>query len=188
MSAFIHSGRQSTPTMKWLVPKRNRITGWRGTGNERSDITGWNSAKFDESTGQIYLETTAAIRTSDDLSWARECRLVKTADYRDDLDYDDYVERLEEGRADLERYQIRLDGLKNARLRGFKGARSLQDAAIECVLQNISDITLEGIECLPLPIVRRIWLAVNRRSAFLHISSKSASFHFPFHKSTLVLT
>jgi hypothetical protein len=151
--------------MKWLLPKRNRRTGSSGTGNERSDITRWNSAKFDESTGQMYLETTAAIRTSDDLSWARDCRLVKTADYRDDQEYNDF-ERLEEGRADLERYQMRLDGLKNARVRGFKGARLLQDAAIECVLRNISDITLEGIECLPLPIVRRIWLAVNRRSGF----------------------
>ena len=151
--------------MKWLLPKRNRTTIWTGTGNERSDITRWNSAKFDESTGQIYLETIAAIQTSDDLSWARDCRLVKPAEYRNDQDYYDYVERLEEG-ADLERYQMRLDGLKNARVRGFKGARSLQDTAIECVLQNISDITLEGIECLPLPIVRRIWLAVNRRSVF----------------------
>ena len=113
---------------------------------------------------------------------------MRTAHYRDDQDYDDYIESLDEESRDLETRQKRLDGLKNARVRGLKGARSLQDAAIECVLQNISDITLEGIECLPLPIVRRIWLAVTRRSAFLHILSNSASPFFQFHDSTVMLT
>jgi hypothetical protein len=151
--------------MKWLLPKRHRSKGWPGD-NERSNITRWN--KFDNSTGQIYLETTAAIRTSDDLSWARDSQLLKTADYRDDQDYDDYFKSLGGGGKDLGKHQKQLDGLKNSRVRNLKGARSLQDAAIECVLQNISDITLDGIECLPLPIVRRIWHAVNKRFVSLY--------------------
>lgn len=48
--------------------------------------------------------------------------------------------------------------------KGPPGSRSLQEASIECILQNIQHITLEGIECLPEHIVRRVWDAVSKRS------------------------
>jgi hypothetical protein len=85
-------------------------------------------------------------------------------DYLDE--YDQYLEearKRQKGKEDLCDFQEYLDGLKNSRVRGFEGARSLEDVAIEVLLQNIADITLEGIECLPQPIVRRIWHAVNKR-------------------------
>jgi hypothetical protein len=145
--------------MKWLLPQRRRIA---AAGNVRSD-TRWNSAKFDESTGQVYLETTAAIPTYDDKNWARDSRLVKGPIYRDDEDYNQYLKRLGGRTKGLEKYHMRVDEFKNSRVKNFKGARSLQDGAIECILENISDITLEGIECLPIAIVRRIWHAVNAR-------------------------
>jgi hypothetical protein len=148
--------------MKWLLPKRNRTKRQSGVDSERSAATRWNFAKYDESTGQVYLETTAAIQTSDDRNWARDGRLVREADYRDDVDYEEHVKRFGIG-DDPENHQRHLHRFKNSRVRGFKGARSLQDATIECVLENISDITLDGIECLPISIVRRIWHAVNRR-------------------------
>ncbi|KAH8661435.1 hypothetical protein BGZ60DRAFT_381263 [Tricladium varicosporioides] len=53
--------------------------------------------------------------------------------------------------------------MKNSRVRGFRGSRSLQDTAIECILNNISDVTFEGMQCLPDQMVRRIWHAVNKR-------------------------
>jgi hypothetical protein len=94
-----------------------------------------------------------------------------------DQEYDEYVTRMGGGREDSDEEQKPLHGLKNPRTRGFKGARSLQNAAIECILQNISDITLEGIECLPISIVRRLWDAINKRSVCLpHTLFNSVAF------------
>ena len=151
---------QSTSAMKWLLPKRSRIKARLEIGDEVPYI------KFDESTGQIYSETTATIPTSDDRDWYRDSRIVKRAKYLDVEQYNRYVKKLDNGRASLARHQKGLNGLKNSRIRGFKGARSLQHAATECILKNISDITLEGIECLPISVVRRLWHAVITRYAF----------------------
>ena len=148
--------------MKWLLPKRHRTKGRPAVDSGRSTITRWDSAKYDEATGQVYLETTAPIRSSDDRNWTREGQLVADADYRDDVTYEKYVKRFGIG-DDLGKYRQHLQCFKNSRVRGFKGARSLQDATIECVLENISDITLDGIECLPISIAKRIWHAVNMR-------------------------
>ncbi|KAG0647063.1 hypothetical protein D0Z07_7252 [Hyphodiscus hymeniophilus] len=126
--------------MKWLLPRRNRV-------NVRPEAASQIPyTKFDESSGQIYSETTATIPTSDDRNWARDSRIVKGASYLDEEDYERYARRLGGGRGNLVRHHERLDGLKNSRIRGFRGSRSLQDAAIECILENIADITLEGIE------------------------------------------
>jgi hypothetical protein len=144
--------------MKWLLPKRNRTRERLGARNERPHSPRWNAAKFDETTGQVYLETTVAIQTSDDRDWARDCRIVRGTDCLDDEDCGEYSSGLAAGR--------KLGHLKDSRIRGSKGARSLQDAAFECILENISDITVEGIECLPLAVIRRLWHAVDKRSDF----------------------
>lgn len=139
--------------MKWLLP-RGRSAGTR-----------WNSAKYeayDKTTGQVYLEHTVALQTSDDRNWARDCRPVEGPDF-----WEAHVRASNAGSKVQEEYQKRLDGLKNSNVISSRGARSLQDAAIECVLENLSDITLEGIECLPIPIVQRIWRAVNKRLVLL---------------------
>ncbi|RFU28384.1 hypothetical protein B7463_g7945, partial [Scytalidium lignicola] len=44
-----------------------------------------------------------------------------------------------------------------------QGVRSLQDCAIECILKNIKQVTPEGIACLPLEIVWRIWQRIRER-------------------------
>jgi hypothetical protein len=125
----------------------------------------WTNQKFDESTGQVYSETTAAIQSSDDQGWDRISRVVRGPSYRDDQLYEEYVKNWDKSKApeNLGEYQRYLDGVKNSKVRGLKGARSLQDAAIECLLQNISEITLEAIECLPNQIVRQLWHAINQR-------------------------
>src|SRR3954447_6832738 len=145
--------------MRWLLPvsrHRTRIE----TRVERG------TQKFDESTGQIYTEKIAAVQTTDDRNWARKGHLVAGPSYRDDVLYTDYLKEWEKGttaRQDLGDYRKYIDEVTNSRVKRLKGARSLQDSAIECILKNISDITLEGIQCLPHQIVRQIWYAVKKR-------------------------
>ena len=121
--------------------------------------------KFDANSGQIYNETTIAIQLGDDRGWDRTGRVVVGPSYRGIEEYEVYLNNWRENKAerDLGEYKNYLDGVKNSKIRGGRGSRSLQDGAIECILQNISDITLEGIECLPVHIVRRVWHAVNKR-------------------------
>lgn len=147
--------------MKWLLPRRRKTL--RETRAEYRVPRG--NQKFDESTGQIYTESIAAIQTTDDRNWARKGRLVARPSYRDNVLYADYVKAWGKGTTgqDLGEYRQYLDELKNSRSKGLKGARSLQDSAIECILENISDVTLEGIQCLPHQIVRQVWYAVNKR-------------------------
>lgn len=93
--------------------------------------------KFDDTTGQVYTETTASIQSADDQNWTRRTLAAELQDC-----------------------------LKSPK-RGSMGARSLQTAAFDTVLQYISDVTLEALECLPIQVVRRLWRAVNKRSVYL---------------------
>ena len=124
-----------------------------------------DTQKFDENTGQIYNETTVAIRTDHDRGWDRASRVVLGPSFRDTADSDGYLRnwRAVEDSRDLKDYRNHLDSIKSSKVRGLRGTRSLQDAAIECILQNISDITSEGIRCLPVHIVRQLWHTVNMR-------------------------
>jgi hypothetical protein len=54
--------------------------------------------------------------------------------------------------------------------KGIRGARSLQDAAIECLLHNISDITFESIECLPVAVLQRVWDIIKTRLVYMALS------------------
>jgi len=145
--------------MKWLAPRRS--LGIKRRSESRYGMPLGNH-KFDELTGQIYTETTTAIQSSDDSNWTRKCRVVLGPTLRDSEDYAEQVKSWGSS-DDLSEHQKHLDNVKNSKVNGRKGARSLQDATIECIIQNISDITLEGINCLPIQIVRRIWHAVNQR-------------------------
>jgi hypothetical protein len=148
--------------MRWLLPKRK--LGMKKS-NSSPTTAPVHNQKFNEATGQVYTEKTASIQSSDDQNWTRQPRSIVEADYRDDDDYREYAEAWEKSRSvgKLAEFQKYLDGVRNSRAKGFIGARSLQDSAIECILGNISDITLEGIECLPMQIVRRVWREVNKR-------------------------
>lgn len=149
--------------MNLLLPRSN-TSGTR----RRAEIyrgRSYENQKFDESTGQIYSEIIAPIQSSDDQGWHYRSRIVVGPSYRDNHLYEKYLRKWGKTQhpATLGEYQRYLDGFKNSQAIGSRGARSLQDAAIECILQNISDITLEGIACLPIHIVRRLWHAVNQR-------------------------
>lgn len=149
--------------MKWLIPKRKKGLQNR---NLRPEPEFVHNQKFDESTGQIYTEKTASIQISDDRDWPWQTPVVAMSDIRDTVDYYEYLKAVEMGRSveSLGEYQAYLDRLQSFRVIGFRGARTLQNSAIECILENIEDITLEVIQCLPRHIVRRVWHAVNQRS------------------------
>jgi len=160
--------------MKWLQRPYHRY-------QPAPPKTPVRTQKFDENSGQIYNETTVAIRSGDDRGWDRTGRVVVGPSYRDTGDYEVYLRnwRANKDTGDIDDYRNYMDSVKNSKVRGLRGARSLQDAAIECILQNISDITLEGIECLPVQIVRRVWHAVNKRQVY-RISLTQIVFKFCF--------
>ena len=150
--------------MKWLLPRRK--AGLRQS-NIGPRIESVHDQKFDEATGQIYTEETASIRTSDDRDWTRLAPRIAKPLTQDRGDYNEYLRVRETGSSvsSLADYEAYLDRLETFKVLGVKGARSLQTSAIECILENISDVTLEGIECLPRHIIRRVWHAAsNKRS------------------------
>lgn len=161
--------------MKWLLPQPNN-----NSSNEHA-----SAQKFDKTTGQIFTETTVPIQSFDDRNWARRSHMVPGVSYKDyrleTLSIKSFNNRGTD--ADLRNHQNDLDGRrKKSDLEGMKGARSLQEAAIECILQNISGVTLDGIQCLPSHIVRRVWGAVNARYVLvahlmLHLTHRVQMYH-----------
>ncbi|TVY40884.1 hypothetical protein LOCC1_G006488 [Lachnellula occidentalis] len=138
------------------------------TSNRAPSTTPSGHQKFDEATGQIYTETTAAIDTANDLDWTRRTVLAIGPDWREQEE----VALVDAWKASQHRgvdpetlgsYRGYLDNVRNSRIWGFRGARSLQDVAVETILQSITEITLEGMQWLPIHLVRRIWHAVNKR-------------------------
>jgi len=119
--------------------------------------------KFDEATGQVYTETTASIQSTDDRDWTRRTLGPGWRDSEDELQ----LKMSSRSQESLKDYREYLHSVKSPKARRFKGVRSLQATSFESVLQHISDVTLEGLECLPIQVVRRLWHAMNRRSVYL---------------------
>jgi hypothetical protein len=155
------SSLQTTAIMNWLQTRRRLLLtrNRSAASTQKQGYTLGSHHKYDESTGQVYTESTVSIQNSDDQFWTRQTRVVVGPDYRDSDD----GTNLRQAGSSLAAYQDYLDEVKNTRVRGRKGARSLQDCAVDCILNNISDVTYEGIACLPDTLVRRIWHAVNKR-------------------------
>lgn len=123
----------------------------------------WETFKFDEITGQVYSERTAAIQISDDGNWTQWHNIVALPAF-------DGTPRCDGGKrvSDLRHYEELSDDMRTQKGRSRNGARSLQHSAIESILQNISSVTLEGIEYLPVHLARRIWHAVNKKFVLQH--------------------
>ena len=128
--------------MRLLRPRPNQraLSGSHNQGQ-------WQTSKFDKSTGQVYTETTAAIQCSDDRNWTQE-------------KYSQVYITNEFGLADHLR-MFRFDAI--ASRKGKK--RTLRDIAIQCLVRNISDATLELINSLPSEIRRQVWDAVKESIA-----------------------
>lgn len=153
-------------TMERLQPKRGRLlkpgVAKASTAKPNQFMLG-DKHKFDEETGQVYSETTASIPTSHDRNWFRlPPTAIAKADFRDERDYSrGFRSELSMNCGD------NLKKPKPKRPRSAKAVRSLQETAIECVIQNISNVTFEAIEYLPNQLVQRIWNEANRRSVYL---------------------
>jgi hypothetical protein len=152
--------------MERLQSKRRRLlkpSNAKASTIEPNQFMLGNKHKFDEGTGQVYSETTASIPTSNDRNWFRlPPTAIAEADFRDERDY---------GMGFQPELSMNCgDSLKKPRAkrsRRAKAVRSLQETAIECVIQNISNVTFEAIEYLPNQLIQQIWHEANRRSVYL---------------------
>lgn len=137
--------------MKWFPLKRRLLLRQWPPKSQRVDLPAvvQDGHKFDEATGQVYTETIVSISSGDDRNWTRNRRVVRERYEKDFVGYEEPPNDTNTGAS--------------------KGARSLQDIAVESILRNLSDITLEHLECLPSQLLDRIWFEVNKR---LVLSSK----------------
>jgi hypothetical protein len=152
--------------MERLLSKRRRLlkpSNARASTFEPNRFMLGDKHKFDEETGQVYSETTASIPSSHDRNWFQlPPTTTAKVDFRDERDY---------GRGLRSELSVNCrDSLKKPktkRSRSAKAVRSLQETAIECVIQNISNVTFEAIEHLPNQLIQRIWNEANRRFVYL---------------------
>lgn len=92
---------------------------------------------FDQGTGQVFTESYSHAYSENDVQWIyRPQKALRPSSERS-------------GSRALQEHTI--------------GARSLQDHAIECVLKNVTQITREGIACLPVEVVSQIWERICER-------------------------
>ncbi|KAE8450068.1 hypothetical protein EG329_007208 [Mollisiaceae sp. DMI_Dod_QoI] len=128
--------------------------------------------KFDEQTGQVYTEITISVPKAEDRDWPHQLRPVRDlADYELPPESDDIVGRATRARdviRVLERSnhvleQTRLALLASVRAPGEIGARSLVGVAIETILRNIADLTVDVLETLPIQLTRRVWEEIKKR-------------------------
>jgi hypothetical protein len=83
--------------------------------------------QFDASSGLMFTEMTIQIQDGDDHGW----------EYRADISTRPKQENLP--------------------VEARKGARSLQDITIDCIVQHISEVTFDGLKYLPSQVLQKIW-------------------------------
>lgn len=121
--------------MKWSLT-RHRLLPGRSRREQSRPILTVSNEHFDESSGLVYSETSVPAQTAADRNWAWQLKPRSSYSYR----------RLTSTTAPV------------------RGSRPLLDYAIESILENITDLTLEGLECLPTKMVAKIWSLANERS------------------------
>jgi hypothetical protein len=117
-----------------------------------------HSSKFDKSTGQVYTETTAAIQCSDDRNWTQNG--YEQFSLMNELKLGSYV------------HNIR--SCAKAKAGNEREIRSLKDIAMQCLVKNISDVTLELIRSIPSKLRLQVWEAV-KESLLLSVSRLSCN-------------
>ncbi|RDL31931.1 uncharacterized protein BP5553_09333 [Venustampulla echinocandica] len=125
---------------------------------------GHGNHKIDESTGQVYTETTASIQSTDDREWTHKPRLRSGQCVQPEASYHEYIaaEGLDQEDAYSKSAEY-IEALKDSGVKCGRGTRSLKDLSVECILNNITYITLEGMQCLPLHLVQLIWDSISNR-------------------------
>ncbi|KAL3426328.1 cbs domain-containing protein [Phlyctema vagabunda] len=130
---------------KWALLKRSSNRG-RDAGPSTP-----RQRQYEDSTGQVFDETIVPMQTTSDHQWTRQ-DVVASDPYcaRNFREYWDHCNQ-------SNKYEQVLE------VKPAKGARSLADIVVEFLVQNVADITPEALECLPLQVVRRLWVEVSHR-------------------------
>ncbi len=118
--------------MKWPLSSRRLLLSRSRHDFDRAPVAlPAGHLKFDESSGQMYTETTVSTQSREERDWTRSHHMI----------------------------------LKSAKHqpRPQNGTRSLVDSAVETILKNLLDLTLEGVDCLPKTMVLRVWNLASER-------------------------
>ncbi|KAI9731436.1 MAG: hypothetical protein M1818_007826 [Claussenomyces sp. TS43310] len=96
------------------------------------------------------------LQPTGDLRWTSDTRVTFGPAFLYDIptlhrlpEFDDYARCVEDARS--------------PRRNGIAGTRTLQDAAIECILRDFHRMTLEAVKCLPISLIRHLWHEINQR-------------------------
>lgn len=133
-----------------------------------------NDHKFDEQTGQIYTETTAAVTNDIDRDWPyRLCTALHWTDTEiprgDDIAGTAGIIR------DVIQKMKKSDRLFKAKKFAFisafrgtkvKGTRSLADVALETIILNITDLNVEVLDQVPIRLLELIWDHIMQRLVY----------------------
>jgi hypothetical protein len=140
--------------MKWFPLKRRLLSGLGPSKakSQQANLPVQHGDKFDEATGQVYTEIQVPIPSSSDGDWTRQLRVVTEKH---------------------EQHHVGYQPLHEPDPGPFKGARSLQDQAMDTILDNVANISAEYLTMLPFPLLDWLWFELNRRSVSVHLCSMS---------------
>lgn len=134
-----------------------------------------NHHKFDEQTGQVYTETTAALTSDTDRDWLHQApSRVNWDDFEVPRVRDDASGRLAIIR-DVILKKKKRDRIFKAnkeafiaafRKRKVKGPRSLADLALETILRNVRDLDIEMLDEVPIRLLELIWDHIKHRLVY----------------------
>lgn len=149
--------------MKLPGRPRNGLLIQRGSStsaeNERLVSRQWDGHRLDEITGQVYIERTARVMSSNDQYWTRRTRLVYGRNEKEEIKEEEAARAWRIGRPGRHGGHDHVP----SQLRVRVGTRSLQSIALESVIQNIPDLTADSCAYLPSTLVKRIWDVVRKR-------------------------
>lgn len=155
-----HSNRRLLPKLDHagLLSKKRNATLGKG-------LHGYY--RVDESTGQVYAEGTASIQSTDDRGWTRKPCLGPNQCIRDETIYHESASASgldQEGT--YSEFTEYMKAPKDYGIKSDRRVRSLKDSSFECVLNNATHLTLEGLQYLPLHLIQLLWDSVNERSVY----------------------
>ncbi|SZF02082.1 unnamed protein product [Blumeria hordei] len=112
-----------------------------------------NNSKYDEKTGQVYTETQVSFWGSSDKDWEYRTHAMP------------YVDSL----STTEIQNAPKNGIKKVKQ---KGSRSLQLTTLDTIIANVSDLSLQSLELMPLKLVEFLWNTIVQKSCLcLHVWS-----------------
>ena len=110
-----------------------------------------SNSNYDKDSGQLFFETTMPALTTKDREWTMLSHTVTQLHVEPETTKRDFY-----GRPVREHVEV-------AQGQGRRGARSLKDASIETIINNLRRMTDASIGCLPKQVVAEIWTIINKR-------------------------